>query len=468
MQHEPALQPPSGCPAHQQPIRLYTPEFAADPQGTYEHLRTYGPAAPVELAPGVDAMLVTSYSAARSVLQNADNLFSKNSFHWRALREWRVPQDSPVLPMMSPRPNCMFSDGAAHLRLREAVTDSLNRVDSIRLSRDVKRIADYLIDQFSGHGEVDLLNDYAKTLPLLVFNQLFGCPGDIGDKILNGMSAIFDGIDPENANAQLTEGLMTLVALKREAPGADVTSWLISHHAGLSDEEMVHQLVLLMGAGTEPQRNLIANSLRLLLSDDKYSGQFGGSLLVDDAIDDVLLDETPISNYAAHYALQDVDLGGVHVPAGVPLLISFAAANTDPAVESSRETISKRSHLAWGAGPHVCPAKDPARLIVLIAIEELMNRLPDVDLAVPVEQLVWRPGPFHRALDSLPATFTPMAPTPVRRQTTHMPDPMAHAPVHQIPQPHQESAQAQAQAPARHRQSRRSRWSAFLDWLGGV
>ncbi|CAM5666615.1 hypothetical protein SMICM304S_11136 [Streptomyces microflavus] len=95
--------------------------------------------------------------------------------------------DSPVLPMMAYRPNCLFTDGAKHPRLRKAVTESLARLNSSRPSRDVERIADYLIDQFIERGTADLLNEYAKLLPLLLFNQLFGCPGDIGDRLTRSM-----------------------------------------------------------------------------------------------------------------------------------------------------------------------------------------------------------------------------------------------------------------------------------------
>ena len=80
------------------------------------------------------------------------------------------------------------------------------------------------------------------------------------------MSAIFDGEDVLRSNAELTSCLMELVALKRRQPGEDITSWLIQHPAGLLDEELKDQLVVFMGAGVEPQRNLIANALLLLLS----------------------------------------------------------------------------------------------------------------------------------------------------------------------------------------------------------
>ncbi|MGX1760601.1 cytochrome P450 [Streptomyces lydicus] len=404
--------PPPGCPAHADGRRtpLHGPEFAAAPEAFYEVLRQHGPSAPVELAPGVEAELVTDYAAALHVLQNPDT-FARDSRRWRALNEGRIPLDSPVLPMMMYRPNCLFSDGADHMRLRQSVTASLARVDTHRLSRHVDRVAAYLISQFSSRGRVDLVADYAQLLPLLVFNDLFGCPAEIGDRLVFGISGIFDGVDAEKANEVLTEALLELVALKRRSPGEDITSWLMEHPSGLSDEEMVHQLVTLIAAGTEPTQNVIASALRLLLTDEKYVGDQGAAgLLVDDAINDVLWNSAPIANYGVHYPVQDMELGGAKLPAGEPVVISFAAANTDPNLSTGRQMLSKRAHLAWGAGPHACPAKDPALLVSVLAIEKLLNTLPDIDLALPAESLTWRPGPFHRALEALPARFTPVRP----------------------------------------------------------
>ncbi|MFF2927547.1 cytochrome P450 [Streptomyces celluloflavus] len=451
MQSHSEYQAPPGCPAHNGGGRLplHGSEFAAAPEAFYENMRQYGAGAPVELAPGVEATLVTDYAAALHVLQNPD-AFARDSRRWRAWNEGRIPMDSPVLPMMAYRPNCLFSDGAEHMRLRQAVTDSLARVDTHRLSRHVDRVATYLISQFSGRGRADLVADYAQLLPLLVFNDLFGCPAEIGDRLVFGISGIFDGIDAEKANEVLTEALLELVALKRATPGEDITSWLMQHQSRLSDEEMIHQLVTLIAAGTEPTQHIITSALRLLLIDDKYAGgPHSAGLLVDDAINDVLWNSPPIANYAVHYPVQDVDLFGSGLRAGDPVLVSFAAANTDPNLSVGRQTLSKRAHLAWGAGAHACPAKDPALLISVLAIEKLLNSLPDIDLATPAENLTWRPGPFHRALDALPARFTPVRSD--KRAGGAYPS----------------FGNAAGNAPSQHQQKapqKGSWWSSFLTW----
>lgn len=406
--------PPPGCPAHgggaapsggSTRVPLYGPEFAADPDSVYARLREYGPAAPVELAPGVTATLVTSYSTALKVLRGTQT-FVKDARRWRALTSGEVAPDNPVVPMMVYRPNALYADGEEHTRLRAAITDGLDRVDPHELRHYVEMSADTLIDRFGPTGSADLLGDYAKMLPLLVFKQIFGCPADIGDRMVAGMAGIFDGVDAEKANEELTRSVIELIALKRERPGADVTSWLLSHPSQLSDEEIIHTLVLTMGAGTEPQQNLIANALRLLLADDRFAGDLaGGSLPVEDALDEVLWTTyTPMANYAVHYPVQDTELDGVRFREGEPILISFAATNTDPSLPAGHRA-GNRAHLAWSAGPHTCPAKSPARLIAIVAIEKLLDRLPDLELAVPADELVWRPGPFHRALSSLPVRF---------------------------------------------------------------
>ncbi|MFG2639433.1 cytochrome P450 [Streptomyces sp. NPDC048370] len=433
--------PPPGCPAHADGGRvpLYGPGFQSDPQAYYEYLRHFGPTAPVELSPGVDATLVTDYATALQLLQDPAS-FRKDARRWRDLNEGRISPDNPAVPPLAYRPNAMFSDGAEHLRLRQAITDSMARVDARKLSRTTGQVSEYLISRFGSRGSADLLGDYAKQLPLFVFNELFGCPADIGDRVLFGITGMFDGVNAERAVEVLFGAVGELVALKRAKPGEDVTSWLLQHQARLTDEEMVHQVALLLGAGTDPLSNLIGNTLHRLLTQDRYAD---GGGLIDEALDDTLWDNPPMPNYAPHYPATDMEFGGTTFRAGDLVLVGFAAANTGPKLSAAREAGSNRSHLAWSAGPHACPSKEPARQITVTAIENLFNQLPDVDLAVPEESLVWRPGPFTRGLTSLPARFTPVE--PVRRN---------------VPQARPE--QAESADPGR---KRGGMWSQFLTWL---
>ncbi|WP_344011360.1 cytochrome P450, partial [Streptomyces thermospinosisporus] len=440
----PAPVPPPGCPAHGR-IPLYGPEFAANSQAYYAYLRHFGPTAPVELAPGVDATLVTDYATALNLLHDSRS-FRKDARHWRAFNEGLVPSDSPVVPLLAYRPNAMFSDGADHLRLRQAITETMARVDGRRLARTTTQVSDYLIAQFSSRGSADLMADYAKQLPLFVFNELFGCPAEIGDRVLFGISGMFDGINAERAAEVLFGAVGELVALKRSRAGDDVTSWLMEHEAALTDEEMVHQLSLLLGAGCDPLRNLIGNTLHRILTHDEYAHQGG---LVDDAMEDTLWENPPVPNHAPHYPATDMEFAGHKLQAGDLILVSFAAANGSPSLTAARQSgRGNRSHLAWSAGPHSCPSKEPARQITVTAVENLLNRIPDLTPAVPEESLTWRPGPFTRGLTSLPARFTAL-PAPGS-----------------APAPKPAPAETGAGEPGTARKSG-GRWSQFLNWLRG-
>ncbi|MEU8527973.1 MULTISPECIES: cytochrome P450 [Streptomyces] len=446
MRSQPAVPvPPPGCPAHDSGGRvpLHGPEFADDPQAYYAFLRHQGPTAPVEIAPGVEATLVTDYATARQLLQNSGALLSKDSRRWRDLGEGRIPPDSPVVPVLGYQPHCVFADGAEHHRLRQAITDSMNRVDPARLNRATEQISDYLIAQFSTRGSADLLGDYAGQVPLLVFNEIFGCPAEIGDRIVYGVTGMFDGVKARKAIEVLHGAVGDLVALKRAVPGDDVTSWLMQHPAALNDGELLNELCVLFVTANEPLRNLMGNTLHRLLTLDRRARM---NVRIDDAINDTLWVNPPIQNLAAHYPVDDMTFAGRQFRKGDLILISFAAANTDPAITAAREEPGNRSHLGWSAGPHACPSKEPARQITVTAIENLLSQIPDVELAVPEASLTWRPGPFNRALAALPARFTPVAAQPMRR-----PAPQA----------------APAPTPAGHKAEHSGLWSQFLTWLKG-
>ncbi|MFF7754679.1 cytochrome P450 [Streptomyces sp. NPDC007971] len=453
MQQRPGIQgPPHGCPAHGN-LPLYGPEFGSDPDGHYEHLRSLGPSAPVDIAPGVEVELVTSYDAALYILQNPGS-FVRDSRRWKALNEGRVPEDSPALPMMRYRPNALLSDGAAHARLRQAVTDSLASVNELQLVRQTQQSADYLISRFSSErlGQAELMAEYAQPLPLLVFSDLFGCPPEIGDRVIAGISGLFDG--QPGADQIVGEAVYELIALKRRRPGDDLTTRLMEHSAGLTDEEMLHQLVTLLSGGTMPLSATIGTGSALILGEDWQTG-----LPVEDAVTQVLWNYAPIANYAAHYPTHDVELGGRTLRANEPVVISFAGANTDPRLAEHREQLSAKAHLAFGAGPHACPAKDPAFVIAVTAIETLLNRLPDIEVRVPFKDLSWVPAPWSRSLVTLPVRFTPRTVAAPAAQT---PQPQAAPPVpHRVANPAQQpSAQA---AP----KSKPGLFSRFLAWTRG-
>jgi cytochrome P450 len=390
-------------------VPLWVPEFAADPHAVFARLRAYGACAPVELAPGVNATLVTSYRAALEVLHDTET-YSKDPRVW----QHTLPPDSPVAPMVCWRPNALYNDGAVHARYRQAISDSLSLIEPHELREVTHRAADSLIRGFAGHGEADLLAQYAGRLPLLVFNAIFGLPDAHGPGMVAAMSKMFDSTCPQEVAEAfpVIEWYVTdLVALKKRRRGQDVTSWLLDHPARLTDREVADQLMTAMSAGYTPITSLISNALSRMLSDPRYYRTISsGALSSSDAIADVLWNDPPMMNFSVHFPRRDVDLHGTWIPAGTPVVISYTAANTCPADLPPGPRTDTGAHLSFAAGPHACPARQPAVLIATAAIDRLTAWLCDIHLAVPYEQLTWRPGPFHRALTALPARFTPIAP----------------------------------------------------------
>lgn len=397
-------------PAEVSAVPLHGTEHAADPQRSYELLRLQGPVGLAEVAPGVVVHLVTDYRAALDLLQDADT-WTKDTRSWLP----QVPEDSPIRLLVEWRPSLFFADGEAHAHLRRVITDSFGLLDPHDVRILTFRYADTLIQEFADTGVVDLVRQYAQQLPLMVFNALFGMPDEEGPQLVRALESMMDS-DPEKQSAgaqSFGAYLETLYGTKLAQRGHDLTSWFIDHPNGLNQEEAVNQILITLGAGNEPLCNLIANTLVRMLSDDRYFGTLTtGSLPIQNAIDDALWHDAPLANYSVHLAKKEVTFHGTRIPAGSPVMVSYAAANTCPhsGLPSDGYRSGTKAHLAFAAGPHACPARDIATLIATAAIERLLTYLPDIELDGLPEKLTYRPGAVHRTLTALPARFTPLTP----------------------------------------------------------
>ncbi|RJO68421.1 cytochrome P450 [Nocardia panacis] len=387
-------------------IPMYSPEFAADPHRFYREMRRkYGSLAPIELSPGVPATLVVGYRTALQILNDPDH-FPADPRAWQQ----DIPADCPVLPMMGWRPLASRSAGTDFLRYRQATTAAIGQVDLFALHDIVEEIAIPLVNTFCERGKADLLQQYVFPLVFQVMLNVLGCTPEIGQSVAAGIAAVVEGIDAEKGNRMMLDGLAELVALKQSEPRADITSAFIAHPTRLNDDELVNQVSQIFGPGIEFLTNLINNTLLLILTDDRFGGSvLGGNLSTREALDEVLFNDPPLANLLTTYPRQPVFIDEVWLPAHQPVLISMAACNNDPAIRTEQAG-SNRAHLAWGVGPHTCPAQAMAYLIAQDAIDQLLDALPEVRLDTAAEQPAWRPGPFSRALTGLPVRFPATTP----------------------------------------------------------
>lgn len=385
----------------------------SDPQAAYQRLRDqWGEVAPVQLEPGINAWLVMGYDEVCQVLKH-ERVFSHDSHYWRDFVEGNVPPDSPLGPMLFPKDHAYFKDGEAHRRLRAPLDEAISGLALRRVSRESRQICVDLISAFAPTGQADLLADYAAPIPMAAVAKMFGMDAEQGRGLLEAQHAMFGSGEGDDAVAgfQRFVGILTdHMRARQAAPTNDLTSALIAHTNLRDDDEIVGSMILMLAAGLESTMAWIAQALRLVLTDSRFAGRVrGGRLGVDDALDEVLWRDPPIANLAARFALRDVELGGQPVAEGDALVLGFAAANNDPRAHSNDlwNEIGNRSHLAWSAGPHACPAHVPGRIIVKNAVETALQQLPDLRLAIPAEQTGRIPSPWNRCPATLPVTFTP-------------------------------------------------------------
>ncbi|MFJ4922193.1 cytochrome P450 [Streptomyces sp. NPDC088725] len=410
--------PPPECPAHASPgvrtgtglLPLSSAVGSADPRAAYRKLREeWGNVAKVELEPGVPAWLVMGYRELLTITRQ-EQLFSRDGRKWRHMYDGVVSPDSGLLPMMGWRASVIGSDGAEHRRLRAPLDDGVAKMDQRKVRRQVEALCTDLIARFSERGRADLVTEYATIVPMLSLASLFGLDSTEGEELLNALIALFGSADDSQAgNRQFEEILLDTVRERQKNPADDMTTVFINHPNLRNEAERLQSIVVMISAGNETVTAWIAHTLRLMLTDPRFAAQLhGGRLGVDDALDLALWREPPMNNMPARYALRDTELGGQFIRAGDCLILGHAAANDDPAIrtDDGQEEWGNRAHLAFSAGPHVCPAQVPARLITRTAVNTALHLLPGMKLSIPLEEVAWRPSPWTRVPVSLPAEFS--------------------------------------------------------------
>ncbi|MGI5347933.1 cytochrome P450 [Streptomyces sp. CA-250714] len=402
-----------GCPVRHgaATTRLYAAESTVDPYGTYSRLRKqYGPVAPVLLEGDVPAWLVLGYRENRRVLDNPSQ-FSRDSRIWGDWREGRIPDTSPLIPMLGWRPDCLSQDGDAHQRLRRAVTDSMETVANRGIRRHVVHFAHRQIDDFVHTGRADLVLQYAEYLPMLVLTRLFGLPETDGKHLAASCAQVMKGgEDALVHNERIGRVLADLTSHKRAEPGPDFATGLIQHPAGLDDDEVQNHLRLVLIAAHTTTSNLLARVLQSILSNssslaDLVSGQLTTAAIVED----MMWNSAPLSVLPGRFATADCELGGQRLKAGDLLILGLAAGNLDPEIRPHTGTgvSGNHAHLAFSSGPHACPGQAVGQAIIETAVEVLIQRLPELRLTVDPAELTDTSSTWETRLDHLPVSFTP-------------------------------------------------------------
>lgn len=393
-----------------------------DPAGTDIHaegarIRANGSVSQVELPGGVLAWSVTGQQVARKVL--SDQRFSKDPRkHWTDYLEGRIGQDFPLIGWVL-MDNLTTAYGSDHSRLRKPCANAFTprRVEALRPA--VERAAVELLGELatvSPTESVDLKARYAHPLPSRVICDLFGVPEEDREEMLRGGEVNVDTrVSAEEAAANVErwhQQMLDFIEEKRRNPGPDLTSDLIAAQQAegsrLTDSEMVGTLHIMLATGTEPVKNLIGNAVFALLTHPEQldlvrSGRAGW----DDVIQETLRMQAPVAHLPFRFAVEDVDIDGVTIRRGDPLLVNFAAIGRDPDVHGDTAaefdiTRADKEHLSFGHGVYRCIGQPLALREAEIALRMLFQRFPNLVLAVPPEEVTPQPTFIMNGLDTLP------------------------------------------------------------------
>ncbi|MER5427525.1 cytochrome P450 [Streptomyces sp. NPDC002588] len=393
-------------------VPLSGPRFQNEPARLYREMRAeHGAVTPVLLDGDVPGWLVLGYRELHQVTGDPV-LFSRDSELWN---QWdTIPGDWPLLPMIGRRqPSILYTVGERHRERAAMISNALEASDATQLRRHAERFADELIDAVCAKGTADLIGQYAMLLPVRVLARLYGFSDEEGPSLVAALNDVVDGREGALAGQRHIAASMTeLLAARRVAPADDVVSRMLADPRGFTDEEIAQDLIVMLGAGHQPTAAWIGNSLRLMLTDARFAASlFGGRNSVAEAMNEVLWEDTPTSNFAGRWASRDTHLGGQNIRAGDLLILGLQAANSDPQVRPVGDDLSvgNNAHFSFGHGEHRCPfpAQEIAEVIARTGVGVVLDRLPDIDLAVPAESLSWRPSPWLRGLTELPVRFTP-------------------------------------------------------------
>jgi cytochrome P450 len=401
----------------------FTPDAIADPYPHYERLRDL---APVAWLPDLNAWFVSRYDDVAAVLHDPAGYSSAEGMG--ALMAGRVgrqrldAREAFGIDLRQLRV-LIASDPPEHTRLRRLLSRAFTPKTVGDLEPHLRDICSDLVrDLELAHtgGTADLMTHVAVPFPVIVIAELLGIPADMrldfkrwSDALVGTLGGASSAADAIPALAEMFTFIAAVVDERRREPGTDMISLLVNGSDAddpdaLSPIEIALFAILLLVAGNETSTNLIGNGfIALHAHPDQARLLQDDPTLLPSAIEEVLRFDAPVQGLF-RATTGPVTLGGVDLPEGDTLLISFASANRDPRhfPEAERFDIERRpvDHLAFGHGIHHCLGAALARLEARVVFEAIVDR----DLRpAPDRELIRAVSPILRGFTSLPVTTGP-------------------------------------------------------------
>ena len=382
----------------------------------YKRLRASRPVYPVSMGDLGEGWLITRYEDAVHILKDARVKKNyENAFTEEELENFSALENEEPLSK-----HMLNSDPPDHGRLRSLVQKAFTPRMVLQLENRIQKIADSLLDQVEPNHSMNLVDDFAFPLPIIVISEMLGIPLEDRQKFRVWSQAIIDFSDtPESLEeykhkiGEFAEYLEYLVRKKRDEPAEDLVSALIqaeSEGTRLSIEELYSTIMLLIVAGHETTVNLITNmTLALLNHPEQLEKLRQNADLIDSAIEEALRFYSPVELTTLRWAAEPFTLHGQEIKRKDVIIVSLASANRDDTVfpNADRFDIERKDnrHLAFGHGSHFCLGAPLARLEAKIAIQTLLRRFEHIEIKGEREQIKWKGNFLMRALEELPLCF---------------------------------------------------------------
>jgi cytochrome P450 len=390
-------------------------DYFRNPAAEIEKLRSAGPVVDVRFPIVGKIWTTTTQDLADRVLKDSETFTMRRDDGTIAGFRWWMPK---ILLTLS---NHMLSmDEPDHRRLRDIVDEAFRRRAIRDMEPRILAIADELAGKLFAQGSpADLVDRYARTLPLAVICELLGLPladrsefiswarrttrftGVIGflGMIPNVLAMRrYLGNHLESVRQHGGEGLVAeLVRVEKEG-------------GKISRNEMVSMVFLLLFAGHETTTHLISGSVYELLKNarlrDWLEEDWNRASL---AVEEFLRFISPVQFTKPRYVRKDIELGGVQLKKGDRIMPMLAAANLDPHANVHPERLDlerkPNRHIAFGTGIHFCLGHQLARIEGACALKALFRRWPRLQLAVGESQIKWRERAGLRAIERLPVAM---------------------------------------------------------------
>jgi cytochrome P450 len=387
-------------------------DYFRNPAAAIEKLRTAGSVIEVRFPIIGKVWATTTQALADQVLKNTDTFTIRKDDGTVAGLRWWMPGIVRTLA------NSMLSmDEPDHKRLRDIVDEAFRRRAVLDMEPHIRATGDELADELFAEGSpADLVERFARKLPLSVITELLGLPLADRPKFI----AWAGGLTRFTGALGFLAMIPNVLAMKRymerhletvrRKGGEGLIAEIVrveKDGGQISPDEIVAMVFLLLFAGHETTTHLISGSVyELLRNPDLRDWLEEDWSRADLAVEEFLRFITPVQFTKPRYVRKDIELGGVRLRRGDRIMAMLAAANMDPQANPHPERLDLQRkpnrHIAFGTGIHFCLGHQLARIEARCALKSLFQRWPDLSLAVKESEITWRKRPGLRAIDRLP------------------------------------------------------------------